>query len=481
MKTYRLNLILILSLFIIPVTLCSQVRLPKVLGDNMILQQGKKVNIWGYSAPQENITVKFQKQVKKVKADENGNWAVKLDELTATKTPQQLIVQGKKNKVVLKNILIGEVWLASGQSNMEYSMNNHPKYAKPKKGDQDYLYKEYTNANSPIIRTFYVEKNLKSDSLPSKGWQIINQETLAPVSAPAYFFAKSLVDSLDIPVAIISTSWGGTPIETWTAEEAYMNSAIFKNDVTDHKLKGISIGERFDKMVKPIIPYSLKGFLWYQGETNLMNGDLTIYADKQKLLIDSWRSAWNDDSLPFYYVQLAPYIYSQRRGDLVANTWETLPRFWEVQTSCLNIPHTGMVVTTDLVDDLKDIHPSYKWIVGERLARLALCNDYGKKDLVCNGPTFKKMSFDEDNIILEFENIGSGLTTNNNNAPDWFYIKDKDGRFKKAEAAIRDNKIILERKDKINNPVVRFAWDEVAMPNLINKEGLPALPFRTDK
>ncbi|MDR2914865.1 MAG: sialate O-acetylesterase [Tannerella sp.] len=425
------------------------------------------------------ITVKFQKQSKKVKADDNGDWSVRLDELTATNNPQQLIIQGKRDKILLKNILIGEVWLVSGQSNMEYSMHNHPQYAKPQKGDPDYLYKEYITAKSPVIRTFYVEKNLKADTLPSDGWQMLNEKTLAPVSAIGYFFAKSLVENLDIPVGIISTSWGGTPIETWTPEQAYLNSPMLKNHVTGHKLNNIIIGERFDKMVAPMIPYSLKGFLWYQGETNVINGDGEIYAEKQKCLIESWRSAWEDERLSFYYVQLAPYTYSQRRGDLIASTWEALPSFWEVQTSCLNIPYTGMVVTTDLVDDPKDIHPSYKWIVGERLARLALCKDYGRSDLICSGPTFKKMTVDKDKITLEFDHIGSGLVTNDGKDPDWFYLKGDNGRFKKVHAVIHENKIILSGEYNMKNPVIRFGWDEVAMPNLFNKEGLPAVPFRT--
>ncbi len=479
MKNNNLSFVLMLILAITPAMIFAQVSLPTIFGDNMVLQQGKKVTIWGNAAPSEAVTVKFQKQTKKTKADEKGHWSVQLDELTATKQPQQLTVQGKKNKRVLSNVLIGEVWLASGQSNMEYSMSKQLKHADTKKGNPEYFYQKYKEANSPIIRVLFVEKFLKADTLPSKGWQMLNEKSLAPISAAGYFFALSLMENLDVPVGLISTSWGGTPIETWTPEEAYLNSPVLRDSVSTQKMKSMRMGERFQKMVKPMAPYALKGFLWYQGETNLTNGDREIYAEKQKALIESWRSAWNDNNLSFYYVQLAPHIYSQRRNDLESNTWEGLPRFWEAQTSCLKIPHTGMIVTTDLVDDAKDIHPSYKWVVGERLARWALAKDYGKTDVVYSGPTYKSMWVDGNKIILEFDNVGSGLTTNDGKAPDWFYVKNETGRFVRTEATIDGNKIILPNDGNKKEPSVRFAWDEMAMPNLINKEGLPAVPFRT--
>jgi len=446
----------------------------------MILQQEKKVSIWGNADPGENVTIKFQKQIKKVTADKYGNWSVNLDELQATNTPQQMVIYGKKNTVIFKNILIGEVWLVSGQSNMEYSMNNHPQYLKPKKGDPDFLQKEYKQANNPMIRVLYVEKNVKVDSLPTKGWQMIDEKSFASVSAIGYFFAKHLVDNLDIPIGIISSSWGGTPIETWMPKQIYLSSPILKEEINKHEYSGAIVGEKYEKMIKPIAPFSLKGFLWYQGETNLINGDRDIYAEKQKYLIEGWRSEWDNEELPFYYVQLAPYIYSQRRRDPVAKTWESLPYFWEIQTSCMNIPNTGMVVTTDLVDNPKDIHPSYKWIIGERLARWALAKNYNKNDLVYSGPTFKNMKVEDGKIILEFNNIGSGLITNDGKNPNWFYMKDEKGIFSQVNAIIKDNKIIIE--EPISKPIIiRFAWDEIAMPNLFNKEGLPAIPFRTNQ
>lgn len=460
----------------------AQVSLATIFSDNMVFQQGKKVNVWGQATPGESITLRFQEQTKKVIADEAGQWFAQLDELTATKKAQRLTVKGRKNKIELNNILIGEVWLVSGQSNMEYSMNNHPRYSKPKKGDPEYLSNAFKHANNPLIRVLYVKKELKSDTLPTNGWQMASGEALAPVSAIGYFYAKSLTENLDVPVGIISTSWGGTPIETWTPEKAYADSPAFQKQLKNHKLDGVAVGERFEKMVKPIIPYSLKGFLWYQGEQNLIYGDVENYADKQNLLVETWRSAWHDSTLPFYYVQLAPYLYSQRKQDVKGKAWDALPRFWEVQTSCMETPHTGMVVTTDLVENLKDIHPSYKWIVAERLARWALAKDYGKTGITYSGPVYKSLSTKGNEVTLEFEHTGSGLTTNDGKAPDWFYVRTKKGRYEKAKTiTIEGDKVIITH-DQLSHPVsIRFAWDETATPNLINKEGLPAIPFRIQK
>lgn len=462
----------------LPMLVMSQVNLPKILGDNMVLQQGKKVNIWGTASPGEKVTVKFQKQNKKTVAGEDGRWSVQLDELTATHKPQQMTVSGQKNKIRLKNILIGEVWLASGQSNMEYSMNNHPKYAKPAKGNPERLKEEFLNANSPIIRVLHVKRDLKSDTLPSNGWKTLSQESLAPVSAVGYFFAKKIMEELNVPVGIISTSWGGTPIETWTSEQAYAESDYFKNQLKNHKIGGRTVGERYEKMVRPMIPFTLKGFLWYQGEANLLNGDLDVYKEKKRTMIESWRADWSDESLPFYYVQLAPYHYSGRKMDIDGTPWDALPKFWEAQTACLEIPNTGMIVTTDLVDDIKDIHPSYKWIVGERLANLALAKTYNKEDVCYSGPVFKKMTVEDTKIIIEFDHAEGGLVTSDGKAPDWFKVKYR-GRFYKPQSSyIEGNKVILVHDQLYHPAAVRFAWDDVATPNLMNKAGLPARPFQ---
>lgn len=455
----------------------AQIRLPKVLTDNMVLQQGKQVCIWGEAPAGAQVQINFMKQKKQVNSDNIGRWMIHLDPMEATKSPQKLTIRCGKDKKVLENILVGEVWLASGQSNMEYSMNNHPKHPRPKRGDKEYLHKAFMEADSPMIRVLHVKKQL-TDTLPTDGWKVLTQESLAPISAVAYFFADSISRHLDIPVGIISTSWGGTPIEAWTSLEAYENSPVFENKVSYNRLDGVDIGKRFDCMIAPLIPYTLRGFLWYQGEQNLIQGDTDIYTEKQKLLIEDWRNLWKDQSLPFYFVQLAPYVYSQRRNDAIAKTWEALPQFWQAQQACLEVPNTGMVVVTDLIDKPSEIHPSYKWTVGRRLARLALNKTYGCKDIICKGPSFKSVTFKGNVAIVEFKNVGKGLMTDDGKTPDWFWMADKSGRYFQSEARIIAPDKIEVKCNRYEKPLsVRFAWDETASPNLFNSEGIPAVPF----
>ena len=456
----------------------AQIRLPKVIGNNMVLQQNKPVAIWGYAEPSSTIKVSFGKQSLKTSSDDKGKWEVQLKPMKASKEPQKMIIKSAKNQVVLDNILVGEVWLASGQSNMEYVMQRNRNYLKPKNGE-DIQMQEVEKANLPPMRILYVRKDLKTDTLPSAGWKTIDKESIASLSAPAYFFGKTLIDSLNVPVGIISTSWGGTMIETWIPEQAFLDSPVFKDQVKNHSLHNTDMGRRFEHMVREMIPYTLKGFIWYQGESNLTAGHFDEYVEMQKILVNTWRSLWGEATLPFYYVQIAPYVYSQRRGDLYVNTWEALPRFWEKQTECMQIPYSGMVVTTDLVDEVKDIHPPYKWEVGRRLALWALTHDYGRKNLVYSGPKYQSMQVDGNKAVLSFESVGSGLTTNDGKALNWFQIAGKDNRFYNASAVIEGDKVIVT-SDRVAQPVkVRFAWDEIAKPNFCNKEGLPAIPFRT--
>lgn len=467
----------ILAIGLLSLAAQAQIRLPKVLTDNMVLQQGKQVCIWGEAPAGAKVEVKFMKQKKQVSSDYIGRWKVYLDPMEATQEPQKLTIRCGKDRKVLGNILVGEVWLASGQSNMEYSMNNHPRHPRPKRGEKEYLHKAFMEADSPIIRLLHVKKQL-TDTLPSDGWKVLTQESLAPVSAAAYFFADSISRHLNVPVGIISSSWGGTPIEAWTSLEAYENSPVFEDKISYNRLDGVDIGRRFDSMIAPLIPYTLRGFLWYQGEQNVITGDTDIYAEKQKLLIQNWRNLWKDQTLPFYFVQLAPYTYSQRRNDAVAKTWEALPQFWQAQQACLEVPGTGMIVVNDLIDKTSEIHPSYKWTVGRRLARLALNRTYGCSGIICEGPTFRAVTFNGAVVTVEFDNVGKGLKTSDGKDPDWFWMADKTGRYFKSEARIIAPDKIEVRCKRYEKPLsVRFAWDETASPNLFNSEGLPAVPF----
>ena len=210
-----------------------------------------------------------------------------------------------------------------------------------------------------------------------------------------------------------------------------------------------------------------------------MINDGMRYSDKFELMVNAWRKAWNNAELPFYFVQISPYYYTKRK-DKLPHTPETLAEFWEAQAKTLAVPHTGMVVTTDLVDKLSDIHPSYKWEVGRRLSLLALSNTYNKKGFETSGPVYNSMKIKGDKLILEFKNVGGGLMSKDGKPLTWFTIAGSDGVFIPADAVIEKNKVVVSSASVKKPKAVRFAWDETAMPNFFNKEGLPAVPFRTN-
>jgi sialate O-acetylesterase len=232
-------------------------------------------------------------------------------------------------------------------------------------------------------------------------------------------------------------------------------------------------------MIQPLAPFVLSGFLWYQGESNCFLKETDSYTRKMRVLIDNWRQTWNDKSLPFYFVQIAPFYYSRSKDEVIKSE-ETLPEFREAQTAALQVSNTAMIVTTDLVDDVEDIHPSYKWEVGNRLALVALNKHYGRKKIVSSGPVFKEMKKAGNILKLKFTETGSGLKSRDGNPLTWFSISGADGKFVTASAVIKGNQVWVSAAG-ISSPVhVRFGWNEAAQPNLVNKEGLPARPFRTD-
>jgi sialate O-acetylesterase len=268
-------------------------------------------------------------------------------------------------------------------------------------------------------------------------------------SAVLYHFGVRLQKDLDVPVGLIASSWGGSAIEPWTVTEK-------------------TSGRKHNAMIAPIQQLAIRGIIWYQGESNL--GDGFGYYAKKQALIKGWRRAFGQENLPFLFVQIAPY--SRYGGG-------SLPNLWEGQVACLKIPHTGMAVVTDLVDDIADIHPKNKVDVGNRLALWALAGTYGKRGIVYSGPLYKGIKIDGSRAILSFAHVGGGLKARDGKDLTEFEIAGEDGKFVKAEAKIEGDWVVVTSADVAKPTQVRFGWSNTANPNLMNKDGLPASPFRT--
>lgn len=452
----------------------AQLKLPKVISNDMVLQRNQSVPIWGWDAPKTQVSVSFKGQQLNALVDDSGYWKVTFKALSASNQPSEMIIKGS-NSIILKNILVGEVWLCSGQSNMEYPMKH--KYAKPRRSVDSTVLE--LSANYPEIRLFKVEKVL-SDTLTTSGWKACSDSaTIGNFSAIGYYFARNLQRELNVPIGMIQSAWGGTRIEPWTSEEMYANLPAFKDFFNQQPIliSGVRAGKNYQSMVKPLAPFALKGVLWYQGESNAMINDDLFYADKMQALVEGWRKAWGTE-MSFYSVGLAPYSYTKRK-DKIPHTSETLAKFWEAQQQSLKIPNTAMVWTNDLVDNLSDIHPPYKWEIAKRLSDLSLNRDYDIKSKACSGPVFQSMKVKRNEIYLNF-NDAEGLKSSDGKPLNWFAIAGSDGIFEPAEAKIKGNKVVVSNPKIANPKQVRFAWDETAQPNFINAAGLPAVPFRTN-
>lgn len=453
----------------------ATVVLPKILGNNMVLQRDKPVSIWGTAAAGETITVNFADQEKKTAADASGNWKIVLDPMKASADGREMVISGT-NTIKLENILVGEVWLCSGQSNMSYEMRKNSKVRRPDTTTVNTPIDELNRAHNPQIRLFLVtQKNLRKPDSTHSGWDIAEGTALRDFSAAGYFFAKNLHHDLKVPVGIICSAISGSRIEPWAPKEAFDAVPYFKDN--NVKVDG-DPGKLYINMIQPVAPYTLRGFLWYQGESGAYLAETISYTYKMEALINWWRKMWEDKTLPFYYVQIAPFYYSRAKSN-ISYTIYTEPEFREAQTMALKIPHTGMIVTTDLNDSLTNIHPAFKWVVGRRLELQALANTYDKK-VVFSGPMYDKMKIKGNQIILSFKYTGDGLVSHDGKPLDYFTIAGADGNFVPATAVIKGDKVIVS-SPRVASPVAtRFGWTEVAEPNFYNRNGLPAVPFRTD-
>jgi sialate O-acetylesterase len=460
-------------------------QLPSVFGDNMVLQQNQPVPVWGWSRPGTDVTVKFAGQVRHARAGSDGRWEVHLSSLKASSQPADLIIEAGETRT-LTNILVGEVWLCSGQSNMEKPIGKQPGQRPCFNSEQ-----ELAASDFPEIRLFKVEKFLAADPQrdvkAASAWQKCNSNSLEAIqfSAAGYFFGREIHNQLQVPIGLIESSWGGTRIEPWTPPEGFKSvrslADLAKPLAATNKLANTTPTAIYNAMIAPLAHFAMRGALWYQGESNCMGKqpDGPIYTDKMEELVGGWRKVWNEGDFPFYYVQIAPFKYFTGNTRRVPYA-DALPEIWEAQARALRIPNTGMIVTTDLVDDLKDIHPRNKLDVGKRLALVALNKTYGRKNIVCSGPMYKKTKIQGNKAVLSFDDVDGGLVSRDGQPLTWFTIAGADGKFVAAEAVITNGSVVVSSPDVAKPAAVRFAWSEIAQPNLFNGAGLPAVPFRTD-
>jgi sialate O-acetylesterase len=441
----RFSLVALLVILASVAPLQADVRLPSIFGSHMVLQRDRPIIIYGYTAePGTRVEVALDDDKATTSSDAQGNWSVKLPARKASTKGATLTVQANGTLLKYTDILVGDVWVGSGQSNMEWPLTAS---ADPKE--------TIAQASHPLIRLYHVPK--VQPLAPARDidaiWRVCSPQSVPRFSAVLYHFGVKLHKELDVPIGLIHSSWGGSRIEPWTVTPA-----------ADAKGKGS--GGMYNGMIAPLRQFAIKGVLWYQGESNMAEG--MLYRERKERLITDWRKFWGAE-MPFYFVQIAPYA---RYGK------PTLPEFWEAQTACLKIPHTGMVVVTDLVEDLNDIHPKNKRDVGLRLARWALNRTYGKKEVVVSGPLFKSLKIDGDKAIVSFA-YAQGLKSRDGKPLSEWEIAGEDGKFVPAEAKIEGETVVVTAKSVTMPTQVRLGWRNIANPNLCNAEGLPAAPFRS--
>ena len=471
----------------------SAVTLPNVIGDNMVLQRDLPVPIWGWAEPGEQVIVSFAGQSKTTLAGEDGNWLVTLDKLSTNSQPASLTIRGS-NEIMLQNILVGEVWLCSGQSNMEWHVRQCANQQE-----------EIANANYPQVRLFDVQGHTIHPIPQTKGngnWQVCSPATIPTFSATGYYFGRRVHKALNVPVGLIGSNWGGTRIEPWTTVDGFKSVpelSSLADQVASYtpttKIGAGSPSAIYNSMVHPLTPFALRGAIWYQGESNGNEGE--SYYQKKHALANGWREAFQNPDLAFYWTQLCSWdngnLYKKGEPDkhAWANNWGPLR---EAQFKALDIPNSGMAVIIDLADahNPGDIHPRNKQDVGWRLAQWALHQTYGKKELIPSGPLLAKKEIEKDKIRLSFDYTGRGLMVGEKKGTDptkplpngklaEFEIAGANQQWFPADAVI-DGKQVVVSSPQVENPVaVRYAYYICPIrANLYNQEGLPASTFRTD-
>ena len=467
------NLILkgILPVFVwlLTVPAFSKIVLPGIFSDHLVLQQQTEAPIWGKSTPNKNVRLitSWDNRTYTALSDGNGNWMIKVKTPAAGGPYSISISDGKE--LVLKDILIGEVWICSGQSNMEMPLAGWGKIL-------DYE-KEISSADFPNIRLLHIKRATSTKpeydvETVSNGWQACSPATIPEFSSVAYFFGRELYSKLNVPIGLINTTWGGTIAEAWTSSESLEQMPDFRGNPstpqTPNNPNRVSV--LYNAMIHPLVPYAFQGAIWYQGESNANRA--YQYRDLFPLMISDWRKNWNKD-FPFYFVQLANYM--KKDTEPQESRWAELR---EAQFRTLHLKNTGMAVTID-IGDAADIHPKNKQDVGKRLALIAEANTY-HLPVVFSGPLYKNYTIEGNKIRIKFKYAENGLKTNDGKALTGFAIAGPDHKFQWATAVIDGNDVVVSSPD-IKFPVaVRYGWANNPDCNLYNAANLPASPFRTD-
>ena len=507
-------MLIVFGMFCLEGTLLwGEVNLPSIFSDNMVLQAGKPVPVWGTATPGEIVTVELSpvvartllftrhEVVARAKAGADGVWRVSLARLYASDKAATLKVKGSASpELVATNVLVGEVWICSGQSNMEFPV------ARVINAE-----KEIAASANPLLRQFKVIKKTSVTPLAECAgkWELADTNTVGGFTAVGYFYGRDLQAALKVPVALIHASWGGTPAEAWTSRaglesdpdlKALMESQLANLAKVDAKadpkkqprLQNTSTC-LYNSMINPLIPYAVAGAIWYQGESNA--GRAVQYRRLFPTLITNWRTLWNQGDFPFYFCQLANFMAKETNP--VESAWAELR---EAQTLTLKLPHTGQAVLID-IGEAADIHPRNKQEVGSRLALVSLSKTYGRK-VEFSGPVYKSIKVIGSKARISFSNLGGGLVAGvipatyqpkslepetkplERNSPgsqlEGFAICGTDKVWVWADAVIEGNTVVVS-SPRVAEPVaVRYAWANNPTCNLLNKTGLPAGPFRTD-
>lgn len=471
--------ILLLLITSFTVLLCesvnAEIKLPAIVSSNMVLQRNTTVKLWGWADANEKITIKtsWTKNAINIQADAEGNWSVDA-QTTNSKEPQKITLKSKTSNITLGNILFGEVWLCSGQSNMEMPMKGYA--GQPIFGSAEAVAK----ANNPNLRLFSVTR-VSGSKTPLKDvnkyspWQQATPETVLKFSAVGYFYGQQLQEILDVPVGLILSAWGGSSVQAWMSVES-----VSKYQTIDLTFKTIEAKPNstptalFNSMLNPLIPYTIKGAIWYQGESNV--DQPAKYKELFPAMVEDWRKRWAIGNFPFYYVQIAPYLYG---GNEFTAANKNAAFFREVQLQCLDlIPNSGIAIAMDLGTE-SPIHPPRKKEVADRLLYNALNQTYDYKSINFAGPIFDSMAEKDGGLLLKFKNENDGIYSYN--GLEGFEIAGSDKIFYPANAKIVDRKKVLVSSDKVSIPVaVRYDWNNWVKGTLLNTNLLPASSFRTD-